>query len=49
MGKNEKTSKKVAKIASKGLQGKHLTKKEIKSLSASALTQAPAKKKGKKL
>jgi hypothetical protein len=45
MAKNEKTSKKVAKIASKWLKKpKSLTLKEIKSLGASALTQAPDKK-----
>lgn len=49
MGKNEKTSKKVGSIASKGLRkpGK-LTKKQIKSVSASALTQRPDKPKKKK-
>ena len=51
MSKNEKTSKKVAKIASKWLKKPtSLTSKEIKSISASALTQAPdkIKKKSKK-
>jgi hypothetical protein len=42
--KNEKTSKKIGSIASKGLKGEKLTKKEIKSLSASVLTQRPDKK-----
>jgi hypothetical protein len=46
MGKNEKTSKNVASIASKGLKNPGaLTKKEIKTISASVLTQAPDKKK----
>lgn len=57
MAKNEKTSKKVATIASKGLiSPKSLTKAEIKTLSASTLTQtkdkpkksAPKKKPAKK-
>ena len=46
MAKNEKTSQKVASIASKGLQKPgSLTKKEIKTISGSVLTQAPDKKK----
>ena len=46
MAKNEKTSKKVASIASKGLKNPgSLTKNQIKSISASVLTQAPDKKK----
>jgi hypothetical protein len=46
MAKNEKTSKKVATIASKGLKNpKSLTKAEIKTLAASTLTQAPDKSK----
>jgi hypothetical protein len=50
MAKNEKTSSKVASIASKGLKEPgSLTKKEIKTISASALTQkadkGPPKKK----
>lgn len=48
MAKNEKTSRKVAKVASKGLKGKKLTKKEAQQVSASALTQAPDRKKKKK-
>ncbi len=49
MGKNEKTSKDVASIASKGLRDpKSLTQAEIKRISGSVLTQAPDKpKKGK--
>ena len=46
MAKNEKTSKSVASIASKGLrQPGSLTKTEIKKISASVLTQTPDKKK----
>ena len=45
MGKNEKTSKKMAKLASKVLSGKiKPTKAQIKSLAAGVLTQAPDKK-----
>ncbi len=47
MATNEKTSKKVASIASKILRGKPCTKKEIKSVAWSALNQAPDKKKRK--
>ena len=48
MAKNEKTSPHVAKLASKVLSGeKKPTAKEIKTLAASVLTQAPDKKKGK--
>ena len=46
MSKNEKTSKKVASIASELLKDPK-TSKEVKSVAASALTQAPDKK-GKK-
>ncbi|MGD9923539.1 MAG: hypothetical protein AB7V13_19175 [Pseudorhodoplanes sp.] len=46
MGKNEKSGGKTGSIASKGLQKPgSLTNKEIKSLSASVLTQRPDKKK----
>lgn len=46
MAKNEKTSKRVGKIASKGLKAPNkLTKDEIKTLSGSVLTQRPDKKK----
>jgi hypothetical protein len=46
MPKNEKTSPKVGKIASKGLRAPStLTTKQIKTLAASALTQRPDKKK----
>lgn len=46
MSKNEKTSKKIATIAAKGLKSPEtLTKAEIKALAASVLTQAPDKKK----
>jgi hypothetical protein len=45
---NEKTSKTVATIASKGLKNPgSLTNKEIKTVSASVLTQAPNKPKPK--
>lgn len=46
MSKNEKTSKKIASLASKLLKDKK-TSKAIKSVAASALTQAPDKKKKK--
>ena len=46
MAKNEKTSSKAASIASKGLKNPgSLTNKEIKTIAATALTQAPDKKK----
>ena len=45
MAKNEKTSPKVASIASKGLKNPgSLTNKQIKTVSGAALTQAPDKK-----
>jgi hypothetical protein len=47
VAKNEKTSPKVAKTASKGLRTGKLSPKEIKSVSGAALTQAPDKKKKK--
>ena len=49
MGKNEKTSKRVAKIASKLLKDPK-SSKPVKTVAASTLTQAPdkAKKKAKK-
>lgn len=48
MANNEKTSKKVATLASKVLSGdKKPTIKEAKTLAASVLTQAPNKTKGK--
>lgn len=46
MAKNEKTSPKVAKIASKLLRNPK-TPKEVKTVAASALTQAADKKKKK--
>ncbi len=46
MAKNEKTSLKVAKIASKLLKDPKTTK-NVKSVAASALTQAQDKKKKK--
>jgi len=49
MANNEKTSKKVASIAAKGLRSPgSLTRKEIKTLAASALTQAPDRRKPSK-
>lgn len=49
MGKNEKTSDKIGSIAAKGLQKPSaLSNKDIKSLSASVLTQRPDKGGGKK-
>lgn len=49
MSKNEKTSNKVASIASQGLKDPgSLSNKQIKSISASVLTQAPDKPKAKK-
>lgn len=45
MAKNEKTSPKVASVASKGLKNpKSLASKQIKSVSAAALTQTADKK-----
>lgn len=45
-GRGEQTSSRVASIASKGLQKpSSLTNSQIKTLSASVLTQAPDKKK----
>jgi len=42
MAKNEKTSKSVGAIASKGLKNPgSLTNKQIKTIAASALTQRP--------
>gem|GEM_PF-944505 len=44
MAINEKTSSKVASIASKGLKNpKSLSPKEIKSIAGAALTQTPDK------
>jgi hypothetical protein len=46
MGKNEKTSSRVASLGSKGLKDPgSLTKKEIRTISGAVLTQAPDKKK----
>lgn len=46
MPKNEKTSKDIGSIASKGLRNPgSLTKPEIKKISGSVLTQRPDKKK----
>jgi hypothetical protein len=48
MAKDEKTSPRVAKLASDVLAGrKDPTKKEIKTLAGAALTEAPDKKKKK--
>lgn len=46
MAKNEKTSKKVARKASKLLRKSR--SKKVRSVSASALTQAPDKRKRRK-
>lgn len=49
MAKNEKTSSKVATIASQGLKDPgSLSNKQIKTISASVLTQAPDKPKPRK-
>ena len=48
MAVNERTSKKVASMASKILRWKSCTKKEVKSVAWSALTLAPDKKKKRK-
>jgi hypothetical protein len=48
MAKNEKTSPRVSKIASKGLKSPgSLTSKGVKTIAGSALTQAPDKRKKK--
>jgi len=47
MAKNEKTSKRVGKIASKLLKSKKAPRK-VKSVAGSALTQRPDKKGGKR-
>lgn len=46
MGNNEKTSKRVASIASELLKNPK-TPKKVKAVAASALTQAPNKRKKK--
>ena len=46
MGNNEKTSKRVASIASELFKNPR-TPKKVKTVAASALTQAPNKKKKK--
>ncbi len=49
MAKNEKTGKGVGKIASKGMKNPgSLTNKEIRAVSASALTQRPDRKPSKR-
>ena len=49
MARNERTGKRVGAIAAKGLKDpKSLSPKQIKSLSASALTQRPNKPKGRR-
>lgn len=48
MAKNEKTSKRIGTLASKGLRKPgSLTKRQIQSVSAAALTQRPDRKKAK--
>ena len=44
MARNEQTSKKIRKVASKLLRSGAGTKKQIKSVAGSALTQSPSKK-----
>lgn len=46
MGNNEKTSKRVASIASELLKNPK-TPKKVKTVAASALTQAPSKRRKK--
>jgi hypothetical protein len=48
MAKNERTGKGVGSIASKGLRTGHLSKPEIRKVSASAMTQRPDHKVGGK-
>lgn len=49
MAKNEQTSKNIASIAAKGMRNPgSLTNKQIRQVSASALTQAPNKGGSKK-
>jgi hypothetical protein len=49
MAKNEKTGKGVSSIAARGMRNpSSLSNKEIKAVSASALTQAPDKGKKKR-
>ena len=45
MARNEKTSKRIGKVASKGLRGGKLTPKETRAVSGAALTQLPDKPK----
>jgi hypothetical protein len=48
MGKNEKTSNRFGKIASKALRDpSSITKSQVKTIAASALTQRPDHSKGK--
>ena len=46
MGRNEKTSKRVGKVASKALRSER-TSKTTKTLAGSALTQRPDRKRKK--
>ena len=48
MAKGERTSGKVASLAGKALGGEKLTPAQVKTLAASALTQAPNKPAKKK-
>ena len=43
MSKNERTGSKAASLAGKALAGQTLTKTQVKTVAASALTQAPTK------
>ena len=47
MATNEKTSKRVAKIASKALRTGKATPQQVKALAGAVLTQAPDKPKSK--
>jgi methyl coenzyme M reductase subunit C len=44
MARNEQTSNRIGKIASKILRGENVPKKDVKSVAASVLTQRPDKK-----
>lgn len=48
MSRNEKTSKKVARKAGKALRTGKASKKDLRSIAGSDLTQAPSRKGGKK-
>ncbi len=48
MAGNERTRSVVSRLASRALRGETLTKKQIKSIAASALTQTPDKKRDRR-